>query len=143
MPEVKPMDRITNNWIRRSQVSQQEYEMGVRNPRRDWADQTSKSEESYNKGVQAAIQRKAFSKGVRNAGTGKWQARTIERGPQRWSEGIAMSEGAYERGFAPYRQVIEQLTLPDRGPVGDPRNIQRVAAIAEALHNAKKRQQGG
>jgi hypothetical protein len=43
----------------------------------------------------------------------------------------------YEKGFAPYRDVIEQTALPPRFPKRDPRNIQRVSAIATAL--AKKK----
>ena len=143
MPEVKPLDRISAKWIRVSGVSQDEYTTGVRNPRRDWADETAKAKGSYEKGVQQAIQQDRFAKGVQAAGTQKWQNAAVGKGPARWAEGIRLGQSNYERGFAPYRQVIENTELPARGPVGDPQNIRRVEVLAKNLHEAKLRNLGG
>lgn len=144
MANIKSMDRATDKWQRVASVSQTEYKAGVSDPKTDWAQATAAAEANYNQGVQAAISRSAFGKGVKNAGTAKWQKGAIEKGATRWSEGISLSGDAYAEGFAPYRQVIANLKLPARGPKGDPKNIQRVAAVASALHDAKlKRQSGG
>lgn len=137
MPAVKPLDRISDKWARVAAVSTPEYEAGIANPRRPWAEATADAESSYEQGVQAAISRKAFAKGVRNAGNAKWQNAAMTKGKDRWAAGIAGSKEAYSRGFAPYRTVIENVQLPARGPKGDPKNIQRVAIIAKALHDAK------
>lgn len=137
MPAVKPLDRISRKWANASAAALTEYEEGVRNPRRDWADATSKANDAYKKGIQASIAADRFKKGVTNAGTGKWQEQTLRKGPSRWSEGIALSTDAYERGFTPYRNVIERTELPARGPKGDPGNIQRVAILSKALHDEK------
>ena len=137
MPPVKPLSRISDKWARVASVSQPEYVAGVENPRTDWAKATADAEGNYEKGVQQGIARKAFGKGVAAAGTAKWKARTIAVGPNRWAEGINASKAEYERGFAPFRTVIENTTLPPRGPKGDPNNIQRVAVLAKALHDAK------
>ena len=142
MPPVKSLDRISAKWSRVAQVSQQEFTDGVQNPRKDWAKATQEAEGNYERGVQASIQRKAFGKGVGKAGTDKWQQATLEKGSTRWAEGISLSTGAYETGFAPYREVIQRTTLPPRGPKGDPKNIQRVAAVANALHAEKLKRQG-
>lgn len=143
MPAVKSLDRISSKWARVAAVSQQEFEDGVRNPRADWAETTRAAESNYERGVQTAIQRKSFGKGVAKAGTAKWQERTLSKGPNRWAEGIQKSRSAYESGFAPFREVIQRTTLPPRGPKGDPKNIQRVSAIAEALHAEKIARMGG
>lgn len=143
MPPVKSLDRISSKWVRQSSTAQPEYEAGVRNPRRDWAQATTQAEASYEKGVQTAIQEKRFSNGVKNAGTAKWQDAALSKGPSRWAEGIRLSSNAYQEGFAPYRTVLENLTLPARGPKGDPANLQRVAAVTQALHNEKKRRKAG
>jgi len=143
MPSVKSLDRISSKWARVASVSQPEFEEGVRNPRGDWQANTMAAEANFERGVQQAIQRKSFGKGVSKAGTAKWQERTLSKGPSRWSEGIQLSRGAYEQGFAPFREVISRTTLPPRGPKGDPKNIQRVAAIADALHAEKLSRQGG
>jgi len=143
MAEIKPLERISEKWTRVSQVSQAEYEAGVRSPRKDWAEQTVKSADAYAKGVQAAISAGRFAKGVSAVGSSKWQLNAIAKGPGRWSAGIALAQSAYERGFAPYRQVIEGLSLPARGPVGDPQNYRRVQVVGDALHKEKLRRLGG
>jgi hypothetical protein len=137
MADIKDMGRITDAWKRRSQASTPDYEAGVRNPRKDWARQTAAAEDNYNKGVQAAISRKAFGKGVQNAGTEKWQRNAIEKGTMRWADGINASEKAYADGFAPYADVIRNTSLPARGAKGDPKNIERVRVMAKALHDKK------
>ncbi len=142
MPAVKSLDRISEKWARVASVSQTEYEEGVKNPRVDWAEATRAAEANYERGVQAAIQRKSFGKGVARAGSAKWQSLTLSKGPSRWANGIAMSTHAYEAGFAPYREVIMRTQLPARGPKGDAKNIQRVAVLADALHKEKLSRQG-
>jgi len=131
------MDRIKRKYVSATQASLAEYEAGVQNPKKDWADETKKAEKNYEAGVQAAIQRKSFSKGVEASGTANWKAKTLAKGPGRWAQGVALSEDDYAKGFAKYHTIIANLTLPPRGPKGDPKNIQRVAVIADALHKAK------
>jgi len=137
MANVKSLDRISNKWSRASQSAQTEYTEGVKNPRRSWADATAKAEQSYNQGVQAAIARNAFSSGVKKAGDTKWQQNAVEKGPDRWAQGVRLAQNTYEQGFAPYRDAIEKITLPPRGPKGDPKNIDRVRIVAETLHKTK------
>lgn len=143
MPAVKSLDKISSKWSRVAQQSQQAYEEGVQNPRRDWAENTAKAANNYAAGVQAAISNKRFEKGVAAAGNSKWQAAALEKGPARWAEGVRLGQSNYERGFAPYRTVIENTNLPARGPVGDPANINRVKVVADALHKEKLRRIGG
>lgn len=137
MAAIKPLDRTMDKWIRQSQASQPEYEAGVNNPKSDWATQTAAAEKNYAQGVQAAIGRGAFGKGVKKAGTDKWKLNTIQKGSPRWAQGISLSGNAYIDGFSPYHSLISGLTLPPRGPKGDPKNIERVRVVADALHKKK------
>lgn len=139
MPAIKTLDFISAKWKRVTALSSESYKEGVENPKTDWAKATAAAEDNYNKGVQAAIQQKRFGKGVRKAGTSKWQQGAVLKGTTRWPEGIRLSGTAYQDGFAPFREVILTTTLPARGPKGDPKNIDRVRIMAEALH--KKRLQ--
>jgi len=143
MANIKSLDRISQKWVRVAAVSQQEYEEGVKNPRADWAAQTAAAESNFEQGVQKAIQAKRFGAGVKKAGTAKWQANTLAKGPSRWGEGISLSANAYQEGFQPYANVIKNLVLPPRGPKGDPKNLQRVAAVATALHAEKIKRSSG
>jgi len=137
MAEIKSAGQIAEKWSRVTPQRNADYEAGVRQPGKDWANNTAAAESSYEGGVQNAIQQKRFGKGVKNAGTPKWQAKTLEKGTQRWGPGVSVAQADYEAGFAPYRDEIERTSLPPRYPKGDPRNIERVSKLAKALH-AKK-----
>jgi hypothetical protein len=140
--QIKPMARIVDRWTRKASASSQDYREGVEAPRRDWAQAAKAAEPAYEQGVQAAIVRKAFGVGVARAGTQKWQRQAISKGPSRFAEGVSQAAPEYEAGFAPYAQVLTALNLPPRGARGDARNIQRVADVAKALHDAKTRRGG-
>lgn len=142
MPAVKSMDRITKKWVRQSATAAPEYKAGIENPRVSWSEATAASEANYESGVTAAIGRKAFGKGVRRAGDAAWKEGALNKGTARWGAGIAASENKYQRGYAPYRAELESITLPPRGPKGDPANINRVAIIADRLHAKKLEIQG-
>lgn len=134
---IKSTASIAEKFARVTPQRSQDYADGVANPRRDWANETAAAEARFETGIRDAIQDKRFGKGVKRAGTEKWQRKTLEFGVSRWPEGVQAAQPAYEEGFDPFRQVIANLTLPQRFARGDKRNIARVAAVAEALH-AKK-----
>lgn len=142
MPAIKTMDRITRKWVANAASGQGSYEDGIRNPRKDWATETKNAESNYEQGVTKAISRKAFGKGVSSAGTQKWQRNSLDKGPSRWATGISLAESEYQKGFGPFRDIIEKTSLPARGPKGDPKNIQRVSVMAAALHKGKLDRQG-
>lgn len=143
MAGVKDLDKIVAKWDRVSAGAQAEYSAGVENPRKDWASATKAAEKAYDAGVQAAIAAKRFGKGVTKAGTSKWQAMAMAKGPRRWSEGIALAKTAYAEAFAPYHTALGAIVYPEKGPRGDPRNIERVAIVAKTLHALKNRMKGG
>lgn len=129
--------RIAKKWARVTPERTEDYEDGVRNPLRDWATETTAAEDNYEAGVKAAITRKAFGKGVNRVGTAKQKAKTILKGIPRWPEGVRVAESDMQAGMEPVVKVLEDLTLPQRYPTGDPRNIKRVEVIQQALHKLK------
>lgn len=137
MPEVKSASQIAQKWGRVTPQRTQDYDQGVRNPKRDWQSATAGAAERYQQGVQQAIANDQFSKGVSEAGTEKWARKTREVGVGRWGPGVQAAEGDFQKGFEPYRQAIESTDIGPRYPKGDPRNIERVAKIAKALHEKK------
>lgn len=137
MPEVNSTSSIAQKWSRVTPQRTADYEAGVKNPRRNWEEATSEAAARQAEGVQQAIQENRFEKGVARAGNEKWQRGATQKGPQRWSQGVQLGADDYEKGFAPYRDTIERTALPPRFPAGDPRNIDRVKAMAEALHDRR------
>ncbi len=137
MPAIKPLDKVSKTWAKRAAGARDEYKDGVENPRKDWQTETLAASDRYQEGLEASFERDAYSKGVDEAGTSKWQQKAKTLGPGRYSEGVRAAEGDYRSGFARYHSVIASTDLPPAGPKGSPENIERVRVMAEALHNEK------
>ena len=139
MAAIKPIEQATDKWVRRAGVAGPDYEAGVRNPRRGWAEASKAAEKNYQAGVTQAAARGAYGKGVSSAGEEKWKSNALKKGPGRFAEGVSIGRDEWAKGFAPYHAAIGAVTLPERGPKGDPKNLARVAAIATALRTLKTR----
>lgn len=114
-----------------------DYVAGVQSPRTPWAASTIAAAANQAAGSQAAIAGKRFEKGVAKAGDAKWQGKASTIGAARFPQGVQEGQSAYDQGFAPYAQTISSTQLPPKFPKGDPRNIQRVVAVAAALRARK------
>lgn len=137
MPATKDAATVSRKWSRVTPQRQEDYQLGVQNPRVSWSAATRGANERYKQGVTAAIGRDAFNKGVAAAGDQAWQQGALAKGPTRFAEGVTISAPAYEAGVSKYLGVINGTTLPPRYAKGDPRNIERVKALAQALNKAK------
>jgi hypothetical protein len=137
MANVKDAAQIAEKWARVTPGRTEDYAQGIRNPKVDWSAATKAAEGNYEAGVQAAIQKKRFGAGVAKAGTQKWQQKAIEKGTARFGPGVQAAVADYQEGFEPFRQVIASTTLPPRYPKGDPRNLERVKVITQALRKKK------
>lgn len=137
MAEIRPIDVIAAKWATVTPQRGADYEFGINNPRADWAQKTAAAGDAWKAGVTAAIQGDAFRKGVTKAGTAAWLEGAVSKGVQRWGPGVALAQDKYARGFAPFREAIARVQLPPRGPRRDPRNIERVRLINEALARVK------
>ena len=137
MPAIKSIAAIAEKWTRVTPLRTEDYKLGIESPRKDWAEAAGAAEESYKTAVTEAAAEGRFGRGVSKAGTPKWKEKALTKGVPRWGEGVRLACPDYAAGFGPFRDVIEQTTLPPRYPKGDPRNIERVAVLAAALR-AKK-----
>lgn len=137
MPAIKSSAEIAAKWTRVTPQRQDDYKSGVQSPKKDWQASTLAAKDAYKAGIQAAITQDRFAKGVNKSSTDEWKRKAIAKGVTRFAEGVSLSSADYQSGFAPYRDVIENTTLPPRFAKGDPRNIERVKVMAAALH-AKK-----
>lgn len=134
---VPPVGRVAAKWARRAGSAANEYEEGVRNTTKSWAGAAQAAEGNYKQGVASAAAEGRFGKGVNKAGDAKWKKGAVEKGPQRFSQGVSVAEGDYSGGVAPFLEVISRTDLPARGPVGTAGNYQRVQRLGEALHKAR------
>lgn len=138
MAAIRGADFIAKKWATVTPQRAADYEAGVRDPRADWARNTAAAADAWKSGIQAAITKGLFAKGVARAGTAAWQEGSIEKGVPRWGAGVQLAEGKYLAGFAPYREAIARVSLPPRYARRDPRNLERVRAIVEAMVKTKE-----
>jgi len=140
MPAVRSMSDISKKWADVTPQRAPQYEQGVRNPKKDWGSSTAAANDSWKAGIQDAVAKDRFKSGVTRAGTDKWKKGAAEKGTARFGPGVQAAQGDYEKGFAPYREVIERTTLPPRFARRDPRNLERVRVMVTALAGAKQGQ---
>ena len=137
MAEIKSLSAIKEKWTRVTPGRAADYTLGIKNPRRDWEEETVAAKENWKAGVDAAQAKGLFEKGVIKAGTKKWQDKALKKGPGRFSEGVYLAADDYEKGFAPYREAIARVDLGPKFPRRDPRNLERVRRVVTALIEEK------
>lgn len=138
MAAIRTLDAIARKWAEVTPLRSADYEAGVKDPKARWSAMTLAAVDAWKAGIQDAISRNAFHKGVSRAGDTAWQEGALLKGVSRWGPGVAIAEPKYSSGFAPYHAAISRLTLPPRFARRDPRNMARVAAVVDALKKVKE-----
>lgn len=137
MAEIKGLSAIKEKWQRVTPMRSEDYKLGITSPKRDWAAQALAGKENWKTGIDSAAAKNLYAKGVEKAGSAKWKARALAKGPGRFAEGVYIAAPDYEKGFAPYHSAIAAVTLPPRFPKRDPRNLTRVKAVVDAMITEK------
>lgn len=133
MAEIKSLSSIRDKWTRVTPGRTEDYKLGIQNPRRDWATEALAGKDNWKAGVDAAAAKDLFAKGIEKAGTSKWRDRALKKGPGRFAEGVYIAGPDYESGFKPFHDAISRVDLGPRFPKRDPRNLNRVKMIVDAL----------
>ena len=137
MIPIKSAAQIADKWTRVTPGRSEDYKLGVANPGADWATETQAAKGNWKAGLDAAAAKDLYGKGVEKAGTKKWQEKALKKGPGRFSEGVYMAGPDFQKGFAPFREAIANADIGPRFPRRDPRNIDRVKRVVDALVAAK------
>jgi hypothetical protein len=138
--KVKDSAASRDKFIARGSSAAGDYASGVKGAGPAWAQGASAGADNYAAGVQDAITRGAFARGVQQAGPAKYEGRASTVGAQRFPQGIRDAGPAWEAGTKPYLDTLSSLTLPPRRPKGDPGNFLRAQVVGEAL---RRRRTGG
>jgi len=137
MVKTKSLEATTAKWKRKVEGASQDYADGVASPRRDWEAETKKAAPIYKEAVIKAANEGRFEKGVAGKGA-KWQQNASTKGVERWPSGVAQAGPEYSAGMSKVFTGLHNAVLPARRPAGDPANLQRVAAVNKAVHDACK-----
>lgn len=133
MAEIKSMSAITDKWTRVTPGRTEDYKLGIANPKRDWAEETLAAKDNWKLGIDAAAAADLFGKGVAKAGSKKWREKALKKGPGRFAEGVYIAGPDYEAGFKPFHDAIAAVDLGPKFPKRDPRNLDRVKRVVDAL----------
>lgn len=136
--DVKPLGSVAEKFVRITQGRSQDYSTGVTGTApQQFENAATAAAQTWQSGVSQAAAEGRFESGVRGSGS-KWQRKALQVGASRFGPGVAASRDDYQAGFEPYHRALAGITLPPRGPRGDPANVQRVAEIASALNQQRR-----
>lgn len=137
--KVKDAASSAQKFVQRAQAAGADYGKGVAGAGQAWQERASAAKDTFAAGVQAAIGRDAYTKGIAKAGAARYTERAAGVGAQRYPQGVGAAGPQWQKNTAPYLDNMANLTLPVKRPRGDPGNLQRVAAIAESNRALKLR----
>lgn len=103
----------------------------------DWHQNTSASNQNWKDGINAAVGRDAFSKGVQAAGPGAYSSQVQAVGGSRFSDGMSKAGPKWQAGFGKIAAMVQGKDLGPRGIKGSAANKQRSAAMSDAWRAAK------
>lgn len=138
MIKVKDAAAAAAKFKTRAAAASPDYAAGVKDSGEAWKSGAAASAENYNAGVQAAIGRGAFAKGIQAAGSEKYVRNASGIGARRFSEGVANAEGDFAKGVTPYLDAMRNFTFATpRRPKGDPSNWTRSQELGQRLRALK------
>jgi len=138
--QMRDLGALSAKFVARAGAASGDYKSGVESAGQAWEAGAASGEGNYEQGVQAAIARKGYGKGIRRAGQAKYVRNAGQLGPQRYTQGVTNAKDAWAQGFAPVAQVIAGLNLPPKGPKRSPQNMQRANMVALELGKWKESQ---
>jgi len=128
------LERTVAKWLNRAKVARPDYEAGVKSPKRPWYEQTIKSVGTYKAAITRPEIPLLFERGVKRAGKERWETMALKKGADRYTPGVELSEPYYRGQMGEILSEIERITIPERAPRGDIRNLERVKQIFVQLH---------
>ena len=135
--KVKSVADAATKFVNRASGAGADYKSGVQGAGQTWVDATAMSADTYAAGVQQAIGRGAFQKGVTKAGPAKYQTNASTKGANHYPEGIRSGAGPYQQNAAPYFDALSGIVYPPRRPRGDPANQARSIIVQTTLHTKR------
>ena len=107
---VKDAASVVKKWQTNASAAGQFYQAGIQNPRRDQTQTAIAAQQTWATAVQQAAAAGSFAKGLQRT-QGKWQARSLAVGVQRYPQGITSGVSSYTSGITAVLQVISSITL--------------------------------
>lgn len=130
---IKDRADIGQNWTDGVSGASGRLERGIRNPKRDWRQNTLAAAERHKAAVILAANEGRFAKGVSKVTQADYIATTARKAVERWPSGVAGAIDKYLTGFDPYIRALAAQTLPPRGPRRSQANLDRMIANVKTM----------
>lgn len=134
---MKTASESSKKYVERAGAATEDYKQGALNTTKDQAAAAIAAAPNYAAGVQAAIARGSFAKGLQKSGKAKWQKGISEKGGNRYAEGVASGAGDYATNSGAYDGARNAAASLPRGPKGSEQNFTRSKAVGMALRKQK------
>ena len=134
---VKSLQDTVARWSRKVSQAEGDYYAGVQRPSKDWQAEALRAEPTWNAAIQAAINRRAWGRGVSKTPTADWQQATLAKAP-RWLEGVSYAmpkyQGAMDTVLANVQSSVNAIAGLPKGPKGSEENLGRALTYMRTMH---------
>lgn len=136
---MKTASQSVNKWANRAGASVNDYEAGARSTSKDQAAAAIAAKGNYAAGLQQSLAKGSYEKGLSRSGKSGWLNGVVQKGVTNFGTGVSAATSAekYASNSGKYDSARNAAASVARGPKGSPQNLQRVAAVANALRAAK------
>lgn len=131
---MKSAAQSAEKFVRNAGNATQDYSDGAQQTTKDQSAAAIAAKGSYASGVQKAISRGAYEKGLQRSGKQGWLKGVTEKGANRFAEGVASSRDKYATESGKYDGARGAAASLPRGSRGSAENYNRSAAVGKALN---------
>ena len=141
--QIKDIGTLQTKYTNRASNAVSDYKAGVMSPRASQSNSAIAAAGNWQSAVSSGNALARFKAGLAAAGDQGWQAGASGKGANHYADGVRGGASKWATNTQPYLAILSGLNLPAKGIRGSDANIQRVSAVAAALHTAKMSKTGG
>lgn len=131
---MKTAAQSSKKYVQNAGAAGQYYTEGAQQTTKDQSANAIAAKGAYAAGVQAAITRGAYEKGLQKSGKQAWLQGVTVKGAARFGEGVAAAENKYATNSGAYDNARSAAASLPRGPRGSSTNYNRSSAVGKALN---------
>ena len=136
---MKSANQAVIKWQSRAGQAAGDYADGARTTDKDQAQRAIAAKAIYQQALTESFGRDAYAKGLQKSGKAGWLAGVEQKGTQNYGTGVSAenSRSKYVTNSSKYDSARKAADNIPRGPRGSAANLNRVAAVANALRAVK------
>ena len=136
---MRSASQSAQRWSEGAGNSSGRYLEGAEQTTKDQASAAIAAKGLYQQGINEAISRGAYEKGLQKSGKSGWLRGVQEKGASNFGVGVTSpsAQQKYVQESGRYDGARNAAAGTPRGPKGSPQNLGRVAAVVNALRAAK------